>query len=130
MKTLRYLLLILVFSTLGVTGAMAQSVKLAAHEIDALLSGNTAIGKWQGTSYRQYFGDDGSTIYAQSGSRSALGQWRVDNTVDEYQSIWARDTQWEGWYVMEYAGAYFWVSKSTPPTPFQVVEGQKLVADE
>ena len=29
---------------------------------------------------------------------------------------------------MEYAGAYYWVSKSTPPTPFRVEEGQQLVA--
>lgn len=109
--------------------AAAQSVKLTAAEITDLLAGNTAVGTWQGAKYRQYFDADGSTIYAQDGSRSALGQWRVDGERDEYQSIWARDTQWEGWYVMEYAGAYYWVSKSTPPTPFKVVEGQALLAE-
>ncbi len=106
---------------------VAQSVKLTGDEIRQLLTGNTAIGKWQGVPYRQYFGDDGSTIYAQQDARSALGQWRVDDDRAEYQSIWARDTQWEGWFVMEYAGAYYWVSKSTPPTPFRVVAGQQLV---
>lgn len=108
------------------TGAMAQSVKLQAHEIDALLSGNTAVGKWDGAKYHQYFDADGSTIYAQKGARSTLGQWRVDEDRAEYQSIWPRDTEWEGWYVMEYAGAFYWVSKTTPPTPFRVIEGQQL----
>ena len=112
------------------TGAAAQSVKLKSAEIADLLTGNTAVGTWQGAPYRQYFSEDGSTIYAQKDSRSALGKWRIDTERDEYQSIWARDTVWEGWYVMEYLGTYFWVSKSTPPTPFKVVQGQKLVAPD
>jgi len=107
--------------------ATAQSVKLQAHEIDALLSGNTAVGKWEGERYRQFFASDGSTIYAQDGARSTLGQWRVDPERDEYQSIWPRDADWEGSYVMEFAGDYYWVSKATPPTPFKVLEGEQLV---
>lgn len=109
--------------------AMAQSVKLEAHEIEALLSGNTAVGKWNGIPYRQLFGPDGTTIFAQDGTRSARGQWRVDPEKGEYQSRWPRDTEWEGWFVMEYAGAFYWVSKSTPPTPFRVEEGQQLVPE-
>lgn len=111
------------------TPAQAQSVKLQSHEITALLSGNTAVGTWEGTPYRQYFGTDGSTIYAQTEARSTVGQWRVDADLSEYQSIWPRDADWEGWYVMEYAGDFFWVSKRTPPTPFKVLEGQQLVAE-
>lgn len=106
---------------------LAQSVKLQPHEIQALLSGNTAVGIWEGANYRQYFDPDGTTIYAQEGSRSARGEWRIEN--DEYQSIWPGDTDWEGWFVMEYAGDFFWVSKSTPPTVFTVEEGQQLVAE-
>lgn len=109
------------------TIVQAQSVKLNAAEITTLLTGNTAIGKWQGTPYRQFFGEDGVTIFAQAGSRSARGEWRVDPSNDEYQSIWARDTEWEGWFVMEFAGDYYWVSKSTPPTPFRVETGAQLV---
>ncbi|MFT6271786.1 MAG: hypothetical protein ACJA0F_000622 [Dinoroseobacter sp.] len=30
---------------------------------------------------------------------------------------------------MEFAGDFYWVSKSTPPTPFAMLEGQKLVAE-
>ena len=105
----------------------AQSVKLKAHEISALLTGNTAIGMWEGTAYRQFFAPDGTTIYAQDNARSTRGEWRIDETRDEYQSIWPTDADWEGWYVMEYAGDYYWVSKKTPPTPFRVVAGEQLV---
>ncbi len=104
----------------------AQSVKLRGNEIDILLSGNTAIGVWDGVPYRQYFDADGTTIFAQPGTRSARGQWRIEG--EEYQSLWPGDTDWEGWFVMEYAGDWFWVSKTTPPTPFEVVEGEQLVA--
>jgi hypothetical protein len=119
-----FLLILLMLAT----PLAAQSVKLKAHEIDALLSGNTAVGKWAGQTYRQFFDPDGSTIYAQEGARSTLGKWRIDPERDEYQSIWPRDAAWEGWFVMEFGGDFYWVSKSTPPTPFKVVEGQQLVA--
>ncbi len=69
------------------TPVAAQSVKLKAHEIEALLTGNTAIGTWDGAPYRQYFGSDGTTIYAQEGSRSARGEWRVDGERDEYRAF-------------------------------------------
>jgi hypothetical protein len=106
--------------------AQAQAVKLRGDEIGFLLTGNTAVGLWEGNAYRQYFDPDGSTIYAQEGARSARGTWRVEG--EEYQSRWPDDTEWEGWFVMEYAGQWFWASKKTPPTPFDVIEGQQLVA--
>lgn len=119
----------LAFLLTTATSASAQSVKLTAEQIVDLLTGNTAIGKWEGVRYRQFFGPDGTTIYVQDGARSARGEWRIDKKRDEYQSIWPNDQDWEGWYVMEYAGAYYWVSKSTPPTPFRVESGEHLVGD-
>jgi hypothetical protein len=106
------------------TGAHAQSVKLEASEIAILLSGNTAVGAWGDTSYRQYFDPDGTTIYVEDGVNSALGEWRVSE--DSYQSIWSGDIDWSGWFVMEFSGDFYWVSKTTPPTPFSVVDGQQL----
>ena len=115
--------------TVLASAANAQSVKLTASEIDVLLSGNTAIGLWEGVPNRQYFGDDGATIFAQDGARSARGEWRVDDVLDEFQSIWPGDTEWEGWFVMEYAGDWYWVSRATAPTPFSVVDGEQLIAE-
>lgn len=114
---------------LGVTAAAAQAVKLTGAEIRALLTGNTAIGRWDGATYRQYFGPDGVTIYAQEGARSARGEWRVDDDAQEYQSIWPGDAAWEGWFVMKFGDTHYWVSKKTPPTPFQIRDGQQLVAE-
>lgn len=107
------------------TTAHAQARKLQEDEIVALLTGNTAVGRWEGVSYRQYFDADGSTIFAQDGARSTLGEWRVIG--EEYQSIWPRDAGWESWFVMEYLGDFYWVSRATPPTPFEVLDGQQLV---
>lgn len=121
--------LAMALTLLSTASATAQAVKLSGNEIRALLTGNTVIGRWEGTSYRQYFGADGVTVYAQDGVRSTRGEWRVDEDLQEYQSIWPRDTAWEGWYVMEFGDTYYWVSKTTPPTPFQVLDGQKLVPE-
>ncbi|MGX9354763.1 hypothetical protein ACS3SW_06255 [Roseobacteraceae bacterium S113] len=119
----------LILATGATSAAQAQSVKLKGKEIRILLSGNTAVGRWAGERYRQYFGADGVTIYAQEGARSTRGQWRVDDEAQEYQSIWPNDAEWEGWFVMEYGGTFYWVSKTTPPTPFEIFEGQQLVAE-
>ena len=126
----RYLLSAVLAAAVGLalSGiAQAQAVKLSGEEITRLLIGNTAIGRWEGTPYRQFFAKDGSTIYAQEGSRSALGRWRVDPVAQEYQSLWPGDAEWKGWFVMEYGDTHYWVSRDTPPTPFQIVEGQRLV---
>ncbi len=112
---------------LTATALQAQAVKLNGDDIRALLTGRTAIGRWAGSNYRQYFDADGVTIYAQQGARSARGEWRVDDDLQEYQSIWPGDDGWEGWFVMAFGDTYYWVSKSTPPTPFQMRDGQQLV---
>jgi len=122
----RRLVLAMVCSVLA-GPVFAQAVKLQPHEIQALLTGNTAVGVWEGANYRQFFGADGRTIYAQRGARSTVGEWRIDVDRSEYQSIWPNDADWEGWFVMEWAGDFYWVSKSTPPTPFQIVQGQQLL---
>ena len=113
--------------TLCASALHAQAVKLSGEEIRALLVGNTAIGRWDGAKYRRCVGGDGVTSYAQEGARSARGEWRVDDAAQEYQSIWPGDEDWEGWFVMEFGDTFYWVSRSTPPTPFQMLDGQQLV---
>lgn len=109
------------------TPVAAQSVKLQEHEITALLSGNTAVGVWGEAPYRQYFDPDGVTIFAEDGAGEALGEWRVQD--GELQALWPGDAEWSGWFVMEYAGDFYWVSKTTPPTPFEVRTGDQRVAE-
>ncbi len=109
--------------------AQPNAVQLDAAEVTALLTGNTAVGVWDGTPYRQYFGEDGVTLFAQPEARTTRGQWRVDPESDEYQSLWPGDAEWEGLIVMIWMDEYYWLSRSTPPTPFEVVEGQQLVLE-
>lgn len=113
-------------------GASAQSVKLSATEINILLSGNTAVGVWDDVPYRQYFDFEGMTVFVPEGATTMRGEWRVDADLNEFQSILHSDDTgkdaWEGWYVMEFSGDWYWVSKTTPPTPFEVLSGEQLVA--
>lgn len=117
------------FALLIAFPASAQAVKLTGEEIRALLTGNTAVGRWEGASYRRYFGTDGVTIFAQESGQTTQSEWRVDDELQEYQNLGAGDAEWEGWFVMEYGETYYWVSRATPPTPFQVLEGKQLVAE-
>lgn len=100
--------------------------RLSAEEISELLTGNTAIGTWDGTKYRQYFSDSGTTIYAQEGSRSSRGTWRVNKTENVYESKWER-TGWSGYPVGREGDKLFWISTALPPQPFEVVPGEQLV---
>ena len=50
------------------------------------LSGATVVGAWNGTPYRQTFGEDGSTTYVEGG-RPSFGSWRIADDGD-YCSVW------------------------------------------
>lgn len=106
--------------------AFAEDVKLTATEIADLLRGNTAIGLWQGTLYRQHFNADGSTIYAAKDQRSTLGKWRVDPARDVYESWW-EGSGWEAWGIIRRDGDLYWVGPGIDPEPFKIIEGQQLV---
>lgn len=103
--------------------------RLSASEIKELLSGKTAIGQWDGKNYRQYFREDGITIYAQQGSRSSRGKWRVDTTENTYQSLWEVGG-WASYPVARSGEKLYWLSSSLPPQSFKVVEGEQLVAPD
>lgn len=109
--------------------ASAEAVKLNGQEIRNLLTGNTAIGRLDGKKYRQWFGNNGIMLLSQGGLDTVGGEWRVDDISQEFQSILNGSDHWSGWYIMEFGKTYYWVSKTTPPTPFQIVEGKKLTAD-
>jgi len=100
--------------------------RLSAAQISELLTGNTAIGSWDGTKYRQYFSDSGTTIYAQEGTRSSTGKWRVNKTENVYESKWER-TGWSGYPVAREGDKFFWLSSSLPPQQFEVLPGEQLV---
>ena len=105
----------------------AQSVKLTSNQILELLSGKTVVGSWSGKDYRQYFDEDGSTTFLGKDNNKIIGKWKFDQNTDELKSVLYEDQEWESWYVMEYTKDYYWVSKTTPPTQFEIENGKKLI---
>ena len=121
------------FALLLATGvAGADEKTLTAAEIEKLLTGNTAVGRWIDHNYRQYFGDDGATIYAQENARSSLGRWRVNRTKNHYESWWERAGWGAGYSIVVKDDVYYWVSSvgSTEPQAFEILPGSQLVIKE
>ena len=118
-------LLLFVFSTTS----FAEDKTLTAAEIKALLTGNTAIGRWIDHHYRQFFNADGSTIYAQENARSSVGRWRINNSTNQYESWWERAGWGSGYSILRRDGIYYWISSgNTEPQAFEMVPGQQLTA--
>lgn len=105
--------------------AFAAPTRLTASEIEALLSGNTIIGAWSGTAYRQYYATDGSTLYVPEGGKPDEGQWRVNAETDEYESWW-QSTGWTPYALVRTDdGGHAWVNGERLE-PFEVVSGRQV----
>ena len=121
------------FAVLLAVGVVhADDKTLTAAEIEKLLTGNTAVGRWIDHNYRQYFGDDGATIYAQENTRSSLGRWRVNRAKNHYESWWERAGWGAGYSIVVKDDVYYWVSSvgSTEPQAFEILPGSQLVIKE
>ena len=111
----------------------AEEKTLTASEIKMLLTGNTAVGRWIDHNYRQYFGDDGATIYAQENARSSsLGRWRINSAKNQYESWWERAGWGAGYSIVLKDNVYYWVSSvgSAEPQAFEILPGSQLVEKE
>ena len=71
----------------------AGVVQATAAQITELLSGNTIVGTWSGTPYKQFYFENGRTVYVPEGGRPSEGKWRVKNDTDEDDSWW-ENTGW------------------------------------
>ena len=118
---------IALFVAIGIYGqAAAEPVVLNAEHVSRLLKGNTAIGKWDGTQYRQYFGDGGMTIYATRQSQSSLGKWRVRKQDKAYESWW-QGGGWSAYAIVRDGEELSWKTGAGVAYPFKVVPGQQLI---
>lgn len=115
-------------SLTNATETKSLSKALTGQEILELLEGNTAVGEWMGAAYRQYFLDDGSTIYAQEGTRSTSGRWRINFQSNHYESIWDRG-DWSSYGVSAIDDKYYWIQSGIEPQAFTVVEGEALLGN-
>ncbi|MBE0454565.1 hypothetical protein [Roseovarius autotrophicus] len=105
--------------------AGAANVRLSASEIEALLSGNTIVGTWSGTAYRQYFATDGTTVYVPDGGKPDEGRWRTNPQTNDYESWW-RSTGWTPYALVRTdAGSLAWVNGDRME-PFRVQSGRQI----
>ncbi|EAQ25455.1 MULTISPECIES: hypothetical protein [unclassified Roseovarius] len=103
----------------------AQTAQMSAAEITALLSGNTIVGNWSGTDYRQFFEADGRTVYMLGDGRRDDGQWRVSAETNDYESWW-RSTGWTPYAMVRTdAGGYAWINGDRLE-PFEVLSGRQI----
>jgi len=103
----------------------AASVRLTAEEIEDLLAGNTIVGTWSGSSYRQYYSPDGTTTYVPGEGRKEEGRWRTDPETNEYESWW-RSTGWVHYaMVRTEEGGYAWINGDRLE-PFEVLDGRRI----
>lgn len=103
----------------------AAPTSATAEEIASLLTGNTIVGTWSGTRYRQYFDANGTTTYSTEGGRSDDGRWRVNPDTNEYESWW-RSTGWTPYLLVHTDdGGYAWVNGDRLE-PFDVLTGKQI----
>ncbi|MDT8326069.1 MAG: hypothetical protein RQ750_01605 [Roseovarius sp.] len=103
----------------------AAPMPIIADEITKLLSGNTIVGTWSGTRYRQYFDANGTTTYATEGGRPDDGRWRINPDTNEYESWW-RSTGWTPYLlVRKDDGGYAWVNGERYEF-FDIVKGKQI----
>jgi hypothetical protein len=108
----------------------AEEVKLGAAEIESLLTGNTARGEDRGRPTRQYFSEDGITLYQPKGVSPERGQWKVDDGAGRYCSWWPRGG-WSCYDVLRDGETYYWFRKGTSTgsdyrSPFTMVPGRQM----
>lgn len=112
-----------IFATAGENADKpAVSVQLTAAQIKELLAGNTAFGTWSGSSYTQYYGENGLTVYIPEGGSPDEGKWRVNADTNEYESWW-RSTGWTPYTIVITNDGYAYVN-GEKLEPFDVFEGK------
>jgi hypothetical protein len=108
----------------SISSATAEAVKLSGDEIRELVLGNTAFGRLDGEKYHQWFGPDNVTIRTTEGATTVRGEWRVDDHFKEFPTPLVGEETLKGRFIPEFGNTSYWVSKVTPPTPFQVLKGE------
>jgi len=119
-------IVIIWFALVFSNSVFAKPLVLSGPQIAKLLTGNTITGKWNGTEYRQYFSDDGTTIYATRKSQSSLGLWRVRDHLQAYESWW-KGSGWSAYAILKSDVGLLWSNGAGIEYPFKVLPGQKLV---
>jgi hypothetical protein len=120
------LILLFVFGLALAQDTEAQNTErpMTTEEFTTMLLGNTLIGEWAGSPYRQFFDRGGNTIYiGDDGSRSQ-GYWRIRDD-GYYCSTWPPGQRESCYKVTLLADQLLWYS-GDQRYPSHVVEGNQL----
>lgn len=97
---------------------------MTQEEFTQLLLGNTLIGEWAGHSYRQFFGQGGSTLYHGRDGQRSQGYWRIRED-GYFCSTWPPQ-QIENCYKVTLAGTeLLWHSGQNRYSSY-IIEGNQL----
>ena len=102
--------------------AEAQSRQLTGAEIAEVLTGNTAVGDWEGARFRQLYREDGTTLHTRTDGARGEGIWRVSEN-GLYEESWDGGETWTAWTVRRVAGRLVFLGRDLPTTPFAVEPG-------
>ena len=116
--------LVIVGLLFGMAVSHGQERQLDAVEVTALLTGRTALGENRGRDTRQYFDASGKTDYVERGGQIDPGKWRVDETKNQYCSLWARGG-WACYDITTDGEKYYWVGEAYR-SPFTMTDGRAL----
>lgn len=123
MTTSIFVKLVLVFVVASTFVWAQEETNMNPEEFRELLSGNTMIGEWATIPYRQYFSENGTTIYLSNGSQSE-GTWHIADD-GKYCSIWPPSPAESCYRVTRKGEEIIWYSGSNR-YPAIVVEGEQL----
>ena len=123
----RGLLLAIVFLVAVAGPATAMPERLSGAQIKEWIDGNTVVGVWAGTAYRQLFRPDGTTAYGAGAARDE-GRWWVTDT--EYCSWWSGSGE-ACYQVLREGDTLIWRTKGLFARSFEasVLPGDRLEAE-
>ena len=127
-RALRAALLVAVLWGIAAVPAEAMSERLSGAQIKQRIDGNTVVGVWAGTAYRQLFRPDGTTAYDAKGAARDEGRWWVTDT--EYCSWWAGSGE-ACYQVLRDGDKLIWRTKGLFSRSFEasVLAGDQLEVD-
>lgn len=103
----------------------AEQTPLTQEQMQALLTGNTAIGGEGDSAWRQYFDPDGSTPYLPAGGKVDIGKWKI--TEDNKYMSWWRGSGWSTYTMTGDENEVTWIAEDGETKfPAQIVEGNQL----
>ncbi len=121
-KNLHSLLLGLLFFTVAL--AQDNEHAMTQEEFTKLLLGNTIVGEWAGSPYRQFFDRGGNTIYIGDDGNRSQGYWRIRED-GYYCSTWPPG-QIENCYKVALVGEELLWYSGDNRYPSHIIEGNQL----